>query len=35
MGALLQYISASALSVTLGGNSGVAPFMTLLIVGII
>ena len=35
MGALLQYISASALSVTLGGNSGVAPFLTLLIVGII
>lgn len=35
MGALLQYVSASALSVTLGGNSGVAPFMTLLIVGII
>lgn len=34
MGAL-QYISASALSVTLGGNSGVAPFLTLFIVGII
>ena len=31
----LQYISASALAVTLGGNSGVAPFLTLLIVGII
>ncbi|KAL7429601.1 hypothetical protein ACHAXM_001782 [Skeletonema potamos] len=35
MGGALQYIGASALSVTLGGNSGVAPFLTLLIVGII
>jgi hypothetical protein len=34
MGAL-QYIGASALSVTLGGNSGVAPFLTLFIVGVI
>lgn len=31
----IQYISASALSITLGGNAGVAPFLTLFLVGII
>jgi len=32
---VLQYVSASALSMTLGGNTGVAPFLTLLLVGVI
>lgn len=34
MGAL-QYISTSALSLTLSGNTGVAPFLTLFLVGVI
>eukprot|EP00584_Thalassiosira_punctigera_P006473 CAMPEP_0172535998 /NCGR_PEP_ID=MMETSP1067-20121228/7833_1 /TAXON_ID=265564 ORGANISM="Thalassiosira punctigera, Strain Tpunct2005C2" /NCGR_SAMPLE_ID=MMETSP1067 /ASSEMBLY_ACC=CAM_ASM_000444 /LENGTH=52 /DNA_ID=CAMNT_0013320987 /DNA_START=120 /DNA_END=275 /DNA_ORIENTATION=+ len=31
----LQYISTSALSLTLSGNTGVAPFLTLFLVGVI
>mmetsp|Transcript_38997 Transcript_38997/g.81623 ORF Transcript_38997/g.81623 Transcript_38997/m.81623 type:complete len:304 (+) Transcript_38997:226-1137(+) len=31
----LQYVSTSALSLTLAGNTGVAPFLTLFLVGII
>ena len=35
MGSALQYISTSALSLTLSGNTGVGPFLTLFIVGVI
>jgi len=35
MSTALQYVATSALSLTLSGNTGVAPFLTLLLVGIV
>jgi len=32
---VIQYVSTSALSLTLSGNTGVAPFLTIFLVGII
>ena len=35
MGSALDYLTSSAVSLTISGNTGISPFLTLLLLGII